>query len=354
MREEDDLGLRDWAVPPPPADLVERLLAPPAPASVPVDLPAPARRFTIGAVIAAGVLGAAAAAAAVAAVYESRDGAPAPAAGATREATSPAPEPPRDPIADRAIDRPAPEHTPPSEPRRFATPADRRQAWERLVAARALREAGVAGGAGASGGGAAPAAVSREDIQASIREVVPLLAECFELAGEVVQREGGTVTAELIVGSEPDVGTLVEDASLIKGDPHMLGDPDFTECLVETLMSVEMPPLDAGGQLVIHYPFAFSPDEPEATGAAAAAAAAEELAAEASEAASSGDYARALRIAEEALKLDATNTRALTAAAIAACRVRDARKAIAYMRKLSGARQGMVRQVCLRNNITLD
>ena len=45
---------------------------------------------------------------------------------------------------------------------------------------------------------------------------------------------------------------------------------------------------------------------------------------------------------------------ALTAAAIAACNLKQADKAKKYIARLTGQRQGMVRQVCLRNNVTVD
>ena len=361
-RDEDELGLRDWAVPPAPADLVERVMtqvevredtsvgAPPRFAPVDPAAAAGSRRFGVGAVIAAALLGAAAAAAAVAVVYERGDD-----GGATEAARGDERVPAPAPVAPRPDDRPdytVPQKDappPPTETRRFASPAERRAAWERLVAARALREAGVGGGAGggAAGGGGA-AEVKPEEIRASVNEVVPLLAECFEMASEAVQKAGGTAKMKLVVGSEPEVGTLIEDVSFLEGTPEMLADPDFTECMTETLMSVEMPPLEAGGQLVIHYPFTFSMDE-----AATGGGTAEQLADQAANAARAGEYGKALRLAEESLARGVTQP-ALTTAAIAACNLKEADKAKRYVAKLSGQRQGMVRQVCLRNNVSID
>ena len=80
----------------------------------------------------------------------------------------------------------------------------------------------------------------------------------------------------------------------------------------------------------------------------------QQLVDDANAAARNGQYGKALRSAEDALKQDSGNSQALTAAAIAACNLKDTSKAKKYIGKLSGQRQGMVRQVCLRNNVNVD
>ncbi len=79
-----------------------------------------------------------------------------------------------------------------------------------------------------------------------------------------------------------------------------------------------------------------------------------ELVDEANKAAMAGQYAKALATAEQALRMEAGNQRALTAAAISACNLQDAAKAKKYIAQMSGQRQGMLRQVCLRNKVSID
>jgi len=79
-----------------------------------------------------------------------------------------------------------------------------------------------------------------------------------------------------------------------------------------------------------------------------------QLVSDANAAARAGQYGKALRSAEEALRVVPNDSGALTAAAIAACNLKQADKAKKYIGKLTGQRQGMVRQVCLRNNVTID
>ena len=90
------------------------------------------------------------------------------------------------------------------------------------------------------------------------------------------------------------------------------------------------------------------------TPATSSSKSAAELVQEANDAARSGQYIRARRAADEALRQDPGNQLALTAAAIASCNLKDSSAAKRYINKLSGQRQGMARQVCLRNNVSVD
>jgi len=80
----------------------------------------------------------------------------------------------------------------------------------------------------------------------------------------------------------------------------------------------------------------------------------EQLMQEAKAAAINGQYALALRTAETVLAKSPGHQIAITTAAIAACNLKHAGKAKQYLAQLQGQRQGMVRQVCLRNNVTVD
>ncbi len=151
----------------------------------------------------------------------------------------------------------------PSSARRSPGPARRVRATRATTLPDGALPGGTADGTAAPvrARGAAPrhGEVDKGEIQTAVREVVPLLAECFELAAP----SGGTVLVEMTISGEPGVGTVIDDASLAEGDAHMLEATDFTECLLETLRSVEMPPLTAGGEILIRYPFIFVETESE-------------------------------------------------------------------------------------------
>jgi ABC transport system ATP-binding/permease protein len=91
-----------------------------------------------------------------------------------------------------------------------------------------------------------------------------------------------------------------------------------------------------------------------ATAAASSGKAFPELKDEANAAARAGQYGKALRVAEEALRMQPSDQEVLTTAAIAACNLKQAEKVKKFTVKLSASRASMVRQICLRNNVTID
>jgi hypothetical protein len=164
----------------------------------------------------------------------------------------------------------------------------RAQVATAIAAARARRDQAKAAAAPAGGPLAvgpetdehARLPVTKEQIRTGVREVIPMLADCYqaELLDPGHQVEG-TVTAHLIVESDPDIGAIVSmnvahDTEL---DLHGEGDwsrragvkealADFRSCLHATLESVALPPLPAGGRLEITYTFVFATDDEAAGG----------------------------------------------------------------------------------------
>ncbi len=281
-----------------------------------------------------------------------------------------------------------------TEPRRLPDEASRAELREAIARARATRElrdraarvGATGGGAGAATAGGPerevpppPPAMDPDEIRTSVREVIPMLAECYTMAPPAVHAggAGGELTVEMTVSGEPDVGTVIEDATLSEGDAHLLGDADFTECLRQTLLSVEMPPLSAGGSVVIRYPFAFADQEPEedvgggdgdgdgdgdsdrdgdGSGTSSRKASSSpdaELLAHAQNAAQAGRYNDALRYARRALERAPDDDHAHAIAAVAACNLRNAAVAAHHAARLKPNRQQLVRQVCLRNGVEL-
>ena len=57
-------------------------------------------------------------------------------------------------------------------------------------------------------------------------------------------RRDGTIEVKIRLVSEPDVATIVETAELA----HLTGAAELGECLRETLLSVELPPMAEAGK----------------------------------------------------------------------------------------------------------
>jgi hypothetical protein len=187
----------------------------------------------------------------------SRGGSPPVAAPPPMLATAPMPGPLPNP---RPGEVPGPDAPPAGRVRRIV-PAERAALATAIERARARRTGTDAPAS------TAPTAAPRlpaldltpADIRTSVREVAPLLAECFEEALPRLHVHGTKVVAVMQVSGEPDVGTLIDSVEL-SADDHGLDDPGFRECMHETMMAVALPPMPEGGALEIHYPFVFSDD----------------------------------------------------------------------------------------------
>jgi hypothetical protein len=103
-------------------------------------------------------------------------------------------------------------------------------------------------------------------IRDAIRDLQPLLRECYELALEDARSSGretleGRLVTRFVIGGEPDVGGVIEESSVM--DESDLRHPLLEECFTETLFTVELPAPEEGGRVTVHYPFVFrSADEP--------------------------------------------------------------------------------------------
>lgn len=103
-------------------------------------------------------------------------------------------------------------------------------------------------------------------IRDAIRDLQPLLRECYELALEDARSSGretleGRLVTRFVIGGEPDVGGVIEESSVM--DESDLRHPLLEECFTETLFTVELPAPEEGGRVTVHYPFVFREAEDE-------------------------------------------------------------------------------------------
>ncbi len=155
----------------------------------------------------------------------------------------------RSPIED-AASRPEP----PPHVRRL-TAADRRQLADQITAARARARAKAATN------GATPATgddrITLEQVSTSVRDAleqaIPMLAECYPPGS---QAGGRTAAVEMMMTSDPDIGTVIDAEEMRDQDGKPL-DPALDDCLRKTIESLGLPPLGAGGTLPLTYSFVF-------------------------------------------------------------------------------------------------
>jgi RNA polymerase sigma factor (sigma-70 family) len=163
---------------------------------------------------------------------------------------------------------PAPTATPPpSHVRRLQSSAERTALVEQIRAARQQRTAGASHAGTAPAATAAPApalpasTVDKAYIRRSVRELLPLLKDCYEQGLQRDAKLAGTVVIDFTIEGEPGVGGVIGHSAIDDG-ASSLSDAATRECMQETMYALEIDPPADGGVVTVKYPFAFSSDGP--------------------------------------------------------------------------------------------
>jgi RNA polymerase sigma factor (sigma-70 family) len=121
--------------------------------------------------------------------------------------------------------------------------------------------------AGAGGASMAPSLPSevgdldKQYIRSAVKEILPLLTECYESGLERNPQLAGKILVEFTIEGEPGVGGVVGESSI---DPKQsdLDDPAVRECIQETMYALQIDPPTNGGSVLVRYPFTFAPAPP--------------------------------------------------------------------------------------------
>jgi RNA polymerase sigma factor (sigma-70 family) len=101
--------------------------------------------------------------------------------------------------------------------------------------------------------------LDKDYVREAVRELIPLIAECYE---EGVSRNGmlaGTIVEHFTIEGEPGVGGVISD-SQVDPDQSTITDPTVRECIQETMYGLQIDP-PASGKVEVTYPFSFRPAE---------------------------------------------------------------------------------------------
>ena len=101
--------------------------------------------------------------------------------------------------------------------------------------------------------------LSKEYIQQQMRELVPLVTECYTEAQKADNTLAGKLYVKILIGGEPSIGGLVE-SSEVDPEQSTITQPGLIECVRETMYGLELVAPAEGGRMKIHYEFKFSPE----------------------------------------------------------------------------------------------
>ena len=84
--------------------------------------------------------------------------------------------------------------------------------------------------------------------------LIPLLGECFELAG--LEEPRGKIVLKFEILGDPELAGAVGETSVIE-DQSSFRHAEFEECLINSMLTVEFDPPVQEGVTVVEYPFEF-------------------------------------------------------------------------------------------------
>jgi RNA polymerase sigma factor (sigma-70 family) len=103
-----------------------------------------------------------------------------------------------------------------------------------------------------------PSVLNKSTIRYAIRDVTPLLVECYGEAFDRLPSKGGVIDVKLTLIGEPGSPTLVDTVEL-GGDAQ---DAALVECMRETLYTIEMPAMTAPETWDVNYPLKLTGTRP--------------------------------------------------------------------------------------------
>jgi hypothetical protein len=94
---------------------------------------------------------------------------------------------------------------------------------------------------------------TKQYIRERMDEIKPLLEECYQMAKAQDSSLSSRIPVAFTIEGDPDVGGLITEVSLLP----TLANPKLTECMRETLYTLEIDPPEEGGDVSVVYPFDF-------------------------------------------------------------------------------------------------
>ena len=101
-----------------------------------------------------------------------------------------------------------------------------------------------------------PAKLDKEYSQARVREIVPLVKECYDLAMSEHPGIEGKVVVDFTIQGDDELGGVISDSRLKDPDAEQRY-PVLAECVRETMYAIRIDPPEGGGVVRVTYPFIF-------------------------------------------------------------------------------------------------
>lgn len=143
------------------------------------------------------------------------------------------------------------------------SPEARTVMMESMDRARARRQASAPPSPAGAGTGAPSdeaGTLDKDYIRAQVKEILPLLQECYQDALRDHPGIGGRMVVRFGIVAEENVGGLIESSEV--AEESTLREPQMVECVRETMYALRMSAPRGGGKVSVTYPFEFASDGP--------------------------------------------------------------------------------------------
>jgi hypothetical protein len=149
------------------------------------------------------------------------------------------------------------------EPARKISAAERQRLLDEIRKSYRDRNASPSSGSPSLSAGPAPSlpevSVDKDFIRMSVRELIPLLSECFQEGLARDPKLQGTIVVDFTIEGEPGVGGVIGE-SRVDTAASDLKDATVHECVAATMHAIQIAPPPHGGTVRVRYPLAFAPE----------------------------------------------------------------------------------------------
>ena len=102
-----------------------------------------------------------------------------------------------------------------------------------------------------------PGELPKEYIQQQVREIVPLVKECYEMSLEQQSDLAGSLKVQFVIVGDEEYGGLIEESKILEGST-LANSAGLAECVRETMYAIKLKAPKGGGRVVVNYPFIFN------------------------------------------------------------------------------------------------
>jgi len=139
---------------------------------------------------------------------------------------------------------------------RSVDPEARRVLLDKIMQKLSKRAAAPDAGAGSGPEHAGEPGLQADYIRQQVREIVPLIKECYEMELENQPDLTGNLVVAFEIVADETYGGLVVD-SQIKDESTLASVPGLAECVRETIYALHLKAPEQGGRVKVNYPFHF-------------------------------------------------------------------------------------------------